>query len=398
MTIDEQPKSQQRKGPEAFEQRSGFFRTRRNRGRDARFEGWSVDPGPRWSTDEANRQIRAFLDRLTEDREVEDHDDPAEFARENGLLLLFGPEEQLRFQAVLNRLPEELENEWRELLSGGSASEAFGPLTLDEQLDEAQMATSLDRARKTRRLGVVLGAVAAVAVVVGVVALFTVLRDDPPKPGAIVFEEVAAGPLAQVDRAGPPPAANDRLTSALRFPLVVEPGDGEEIDRVVEDPGPGVLPAPTGSVWASIMQYGGRPQIVLVGEQSGWQEDLCILLTATTEDLRPIDVAFHEGAEGACGDQALGRPAQMWCEGETAVMFDLAVPAGEIDLIEGGTGTWSAVRIQLRKSVADYELSSLRGAIEVGEGQTLEVPVFGGDEGSEVTFELGEVSGSCTLL
>ncbi|MCH7788853.1 MAG: hypothetical protein IH940_05365 [Acidobacteria bacterium] len=311
--------------------------------------------------------------------------------------MMFGPDEQDRFAPILDRMPAEMRVVWEDLLAGGKASEAFGPLTLDEQLDEAQMVQDLDEARDQRRIYLALGALTLVVIVGGVVAAFVALSEDEPVAGTIVFEELAVQSDEPV-RDGPPPEPSEALTSSLDFALVVQEGEGEQIERVVNDPSPRLLPVALDSVWATVMTYAGSPQVVLVGSDDGWYEDLCVLLTATTADLRPIDVAYHEGADGACQDEVLGRPLTVWCLGERVVMYDLDVRPGSFDLAEGGSGTWSSVRVQLRTPLDGYDLASVRGSVEVDQGQKLEVPIFGGDEGSEVNFDLGETSGSCTLL
>jgi hypothetical protein len=380
---------------EAFAQHTGFFRTRKASS-DARFDGFVLPDGPTWSSELADGVIRDFLDRTLDGREVKPNDDTAEYARSNGLMMMFGPDEQERFVPVLERMPADMRIVWEDLLSGGKASEAFGPLTLDEQLDEAQMVAQLDGARKQRRVSLGLVALVLLVVTGGVIAAFAAFQEDPTEAGTIVFEEVAAE-SEEVVRDGPPPEPSDALTAPLDVAFVVAEGDGEPLERVVEDPTRDLLPVAVDSVWATIMTYAGSPQIVLVGPSERWYDGLCLLVTASTSDLRPIDVAYHEEATGACEDEAFGRELTMWCRGDNVVMFDLDVRPGSFDLPEGGTGTWSNVRVQLRQPVDGYDVASVRGSVEVDQGQTLEVPVFGGDEGAEVDFDIGDASGSCTL-
>jgi len=59
--------------------------------------GYPVRRGARLNTNEADRQIRAFLTQLAGERQLEFRADPGEMARENDLLLLFGPDEEEEF-------------------------------------------------------------------------------------------------------------------------------------------------------------------------------------------------------------------------------------------------------------------------------------------------------------
>ena len=72
--------------------RSAFFRV--GRSAVSPVSGYPVRRGARLNANEADRQIRAFLAQLAGERELEFRADPVEMARDNDLLLLFGPDEE----------------------------------------------------------------------------------------------------------------------------------------------------------------------------------------------------------------------------------------------------------------------------------------------------------------
>ena len=69
-----------------WNRRSTFFRATSRTGSPV--EGQDFEPGRRWTTSEADRQIRAFLMRLAGDRRLAHRTDPTDLVRENDLLLL----------------------------------------------------------------------------------------------------------------------------------------------------------------------------------------------------------------------------------------------------------------------------------------------------------------------
>ena len=74
------------------------------------------------------------------------------------------------------------------------------------------------------------------------------------------------------------------------------------------------------------------------------------------------------------------------------------IPVGSVELPEGGAGFADAVRVQLVGDDPDYEVLTIRGTIEVADDGSITVPRFGGDEGDELTFDLGaDRVGRCTL-
>ncbi len=385
----------------AFADRAGFFRTREDDGipGDPRFDGWvTPDPnGPPWTDEEADRQAHEFLDRLASGRPTDHYDDPLEHARENGLLLLFGRGEQARFEWLLRRMSTARAALWRELLAGGASSEAFGPLTLQEQLDEQQVTDALARGRKQRIVNLVLGAVVLIALVAAA-AVFWPSGDDERVSGAITFSDVTESAEA-ISLEGPPPAVDATLSTAIGTPVVVAAGPGTATERIVVDIDVEALPRPPGDVVATLFQYAGRGRLVLVGGP-GWHAGLCTQVSVTSAGLRPFDTAHFPDA-GACEGE-LGRIAEATCLSDTTMILDLEVPSGEVTLSEGGTATADSVRVQLDRPDPAYEELSVRGVISVDAGETASVPRFGGQPGGSLTFDFtaaGHPSriGSCSV-
>ncbi|MEZ5168003.1 MAG: hypothetical protein R2695_16510 [Acidimicrobiales bacterium] len=349
--------------------------------------------GPQWSFSEADERAHEFLVELVGERDlVEFHDDPVEHTRANGLLLLFTPEVQQVFESHLARMPEPRVAAWRDLLAGGASSEAFGPLTLQEQLDERQVDEALQAGRKQRSINLALGALVLLAVVGGGFATWRAfLRDEPRTSGAFRFDALDEDP-AQAAVTGGPPVAEAALTEPLSTRVAVEAGEGAAMDRVT-DAADEAFPVAPGAVWASVFQY-AKQRSAGRDRPRGFVATSCLRASVVTADLRPLDTVTH----GPC-TAPVGRSAVVGCQGPTAVLLDLRIPEGEVALPEGGTGFAEAIRVQLIGEDPAFELVSLRATIAVGGSDgAVTVPRFGGETGDELTFDLGDGHiGTCTL-
>ena len=234
--------------------------------------------------------------------------------------------------------------------------------------------------------------VGLVVVTGGAIIAWTLLTaEDERVEGALQFDDIDEDPVVAAVEGGPP-VAEPLLTVSLTDQLVVASGAGDAVDRVVVDPIEGHRWAP-GELGASLFQYAATGQVVVVGPP-GFTGDVCLRVSVVTSDLRPLDtVAF-----GDCADP-VGRDATVGCLGADAVLVALRIPPGEVELPEGGTGFADAVRIQsVTEDVAGHELVSVRGTIAVPVDSDVVIPRFGGEVGSEVAFDLGDVgAGSCVL-
>ena len=359
---------------EASTEVSGELRTRRSSFFRARREGTSpvadveVEAGPRWSEQEAERRIRMFLLRLAGDRPLEHRDDPVDFARENDFLLLFGPDEEEAFAKLALRFPEETVAQWATLLAGGDRSEAFGPRSRAERRDEESIEQSIKLGVRKRALTVL--AVALVAVI-GFIGIRSALEEAPV----------------------------DRSDRALRFATTSQ-------NRDLGDPGDPDAPVTGGPPVAEPLLVVGLDrlvavavgQVALVGP-GGWVEAACVRASVVTEVLRPLDVVLFDSSERACPVGLEGRPAIATCRGTDALILEIDIPQGEVDLVEGGIGWAEGIRISLEFTAPGWEELSLRGTIVVPSGaEAVAIPSFGGEPGDEVTVDLGEGrTGTCTL-
>ena len=378
------------------DRRSRFFRARREAA--SPIADLEVEAGPRWGEREANRQIRAFLLRLAGDRPLEHHDDPVDLARENDLLLLFGPDEEEAFAKLALRFPEETVATWASLLAGGDRTEAFGPRSRAERRDEAAIERSIKLGVRRRALAVL--AVLA-SVVVGAVLVGIALEDQPEDRSDRALRFAAAeatrdlgDPAAPV--AGGPPVAEPLLTTAVDRLVAVAAGDGALEDRIRLTVDDGALPLAPGSVTASVLQHDGG-QVALVGP-AGWTTATCIRASVVTHLLRPLDVVLHE-EDGACPPGLAGRRATVTCLGDDALILAIEIPQGEVELVEGGIGWAEGIRVGLEFDAPGWEVLALRGTIAVPAGEaSVLVPAFGGGQGDVLTVDLGEGrTGSCTM-
>lgn len=351
-----------------------------------------MEPGPTWTYDEADEHAHRFLTAIAGGRDVtESLADPVEHARVNSLMLLFSSEVSEVFESYLARMPEPRVEAWRDLIAGGASSEAFGPLTLQETLDEQQVDEALQSGRKQRIVNLAVAGVALlVAIVGGVVAWNVFLAEDERTEGSFRFDGIDDPPEVAALTGGPP-VANPALTATLRDVVAVAAGEGAEADRIAQ-PLVAEFDLAPGAVSASLFQYAGAGQVVLVGPD-GFAEQSCLRASVVTNDLRPLDTVTF----GRCA-QPVGRSAVVGCAGPTAVLLDLSIPSGEVGLPEGGTGFADAVRVQIVGDNPDYEVLTVRGTIAVGGEEAVDVPRFGGEPGDDITFDLGEGRvGTCVI-
>ena len=376
--------------------RSAFFREVEEG--ESPLTGLAVEPGGRWSTAEADRQIRAFLIRLAGDRRLDHQSDPVELARQNDLLLLFGPEEEEAFARLALRFPEETVQTWATLLSGGDASEAFGPRSRAERRDEAAIGRSLQLAFRRRVVGVTVGLLVVAGAVLGVRALWI----DGPLDRSDRALRFSATATDTGDGAGGPaltrlPVAATELVALLDTVVAVAAGEGPREARVQVDPPDGVLPLAPGVVAATVFGHHGG-QVALLGP-TGWATTSCVRVSVVDHRLRPLDAVVAIGEDGTCPDGLAGRPASVTCHGDTVVMLAVDLPQGEVAYVEGGGGWAEAIRVAVEFSEPGWESLSLRGVIAVDPDDAgVVIPVFGGVAGDEITVDLGVAgSGQCTL-
>ena len=352
----------------------------------------TVDAGPIWSYEESDVRAHEFLAAVAGKRDIYEYvEDPVEHARVNSLMLLFNEETTEAFETFLVRMPRPRAEAWRELISGGVSSEVFGPLTLQERVDERQIGAHLQAGRNRRIISALVSAVVVVALVMVGVALWNELvSEDARSSGSLNFGLLneASNEAALV---GGPPVVETALTATLSTIVAVLAGDAPLSERVTTAPA-GSFPYPAGSLRATIFQYAGSGHVLFMGP-SGFVNNSCLRASVVTEDLRPLDVV----TTGPCVDP-VGRAATIGCLGPTAVLVDLKVPTGAVELPEGGSGFVEAVRVQLVGHDERYEALSIRATIEVGAEDEVVVPRFGAAPGDELFFNFGsDQVGICTV-
>ncbi|MCQ3806557.1 MAG: hypothetical protein KTV16_04585 [Acidimicrobiia bacterium] len=373
--------------PATFVAKSGFMRAGA-----ARRQVPTVAQGPVWSYEESDRRAHEFLMAVAGSRDIYEYiEDPVEHARVNSMMLLFNDEVSEAFETLLARMPEPRAVAWRDLISGGVSAEVFGPLTLQEQLDERRIGQNLRAARNGRIVSALVTAVVLAALGLGVVALWTALVEgDEPGSGRLDFG-LLSGVSNEAALIGGPPAVEGSLVAPLSTTVALLAGDGPATERITDAP-PGSLPHPPGAVQATVFQYAGSGHVLFAGP-AGFVEDSCLRASVVTGDLRPLDVV----TTGPCEDP-VGRPATVGCVGPTAVLVDLKVPSGVVELPEGGSGFAEEVRVQLVGHDPRYETLSLRATIGVGSRDEVVVPRFGAAPGEVLQFDFGSGRvGACTV-
>ena len=349
--------------------------------------------GTKYSADQADEAARSFFDALAGERELEhDLDDAVEHVRSNGLMLLFSEGVAELFETHLVAMPDDHQARWRDLIAGGARSEAFGPLTLQERLDERQVETNLVLGRRQRLVNSAVGLVVIGGLLAGGWWAYQEFGvEDQRERGALQFEATDA-PATEAALEGGPPEAQPALTSGISDTVAVLVGTGPINDRVTTAPF-AAYPYPPGSLVASLFQYAGAGHVVIVGP-TNFADAACLRASVVTSGLRPLDTV----TSGPCADP-VGREPAIGCAGPTALLLALDIPAGEVELPEGGTGFADAVRIQLVADGGDeYEVLTQRTTIAVDPDSDVLIPRFGGAVGDELTFDLGGGKvGTCTL-
>jgi len=329
---------------------------------------------------------------LAGDRQLTEAVDAIEFARINSLTILFGTDEHAAFETYLARMPADLAERWRDLLTGGARSEAFGPLTLQERIDETQVTEALKSGRRQRIINVTVALVVFIGASAGGVIGWNALNDQPARTQGTLRFAATPTTLAGGAVPGGVPHADPALTTGLSRDVSIVLGDGPPEERIVKAPFADFL-YPPGAITASLFSYAGVGEVVFVGP-SGFPDRACLVASVATSDLRPLDTVWY----GNCLDP-IGRQATVRCIGSDALILDVAIPEGQVELPEGGIGFADALRIQ---SISDpgskYEVLSARGTISVAADSAVTIPAFGGKVGDRLTFDLDQGrSGSCVL-
>jgi hypothetical protein len=381
-----------------FSDSYGFFRSPKvEAGYVDPLAGFQVEAGPQWTEDEANVVVRRLLDALAEGRATIDDPDALRYAEANSLLLLIGPREEAVMHRLYTRMPPAMVERWRTALSGDRESLGFGrrrdeePPTVDATLRNAR-----------RRSAAIVAALVVTIALIAAAAVF--LRpDEPDAPvGRISFGETTATGETPDRFLGEAPIVNENLLTRLERPVAVREGAGNATDRIDPDVSPELLPSPPAAVSATLFRYGGKPQVVVIGP-AGFLTSACLQVSAVTVNLRPFDTARYNAGSASCPNNVAGRGATPGCVGDTAIMFEVQFPQGEVELEEGGMASIGGVRVASFAARPGYETLSLRGTIEVPAGKVEAVPVFGGKQGDVVSFDVtakGAATptiGRCTL-
>ena len=385
--------------------RQAFFRARKFS--KSPVAAYQVTPGSKWSTEEADEEIRKFLTRLAGDRDLVETVDPIQLAQENDLLLLFGPDEEEEFARLALRFPEETVKNWATLLSGGSRSEAFGPRSRAERRSEAAVASELQSAvfRRLITAGIGVGLILVVFF-----ALKSLTDNSEEKVGlGLRFSEVSSVESVESNNSYLDlfnPITEPALVATAERIVAVKQGEEQLMERIKVDVPYEALPILPGVLSATVFQY-GEGQIALVGPE-GWVADSCTMVSVTTSNLRPLDVLHYAGSSTDCPSGIKGTEANPTCLGSSVLVLPIAIPqrSNPQKLPEGGVGWAEKVRFAIESPTAElngWEVLSVRGTIEVPEGvENVVIPKFGGAPGDKLEIDLGmgsegPIAGSCII-
>ena len=403
--LTKEPNQELGTSEETRSRRQTFFRARKSS--NSPVAAYQVTPGAKWSLEEADEEIKKFLTRLAGDRDIVEAADPVQFAQENDLLLLFGPDEEEEFARLALRFPEETVKSWATLLSGGSRSEAFGPRSRAERRSEAAVATELQSAllRRLIAAGIAIG-----LLLVMFFALKSLTSDSEERVGlglrfsAVSSNESVESKNSYLDLFNP--VTEPALVATAEQVVAVKQGEEKLMDRIKVDVPNEALPILPGALNATVFQY-GEGQIALVGPD-GWVSQSCTMVSVTTRNLRPLDVLYYAGSTANCPSRVQGTKTQPTCLGTSVLILPITIPQknNPQKLPEGGVGWAEKVRFSIESPTAEmngWEVLSVRGTIEVPEGvENVVIPKFGGASGDELEIDLGigskgPIAGSCII-
>ncbi len=404
MNIDSGNSSPDEVSSSVFADRHGFFRARDGA---ERFDvtHFSIEAGEPWSAAESNAAAKDFFVRLAGGRETVDHADAFDFVVANELLLLLSDDGQRAFEQHYRRMDDALIRRWQDLLDGGKASDAFGPLSLQEQLDEQQLSDTLRQQRKSRTLSIGLLTVLVLGLLAGGALL---LRPNDPAPAADAFTfedptEASRGGATGSSR----PTISGAVVAPIDLPVVVEAASEENsaepaANRVVAEPPSRLFGDEFDDLVFFLLAEEGEGRIAVLGS-TDWFEGRCIVASAVASNLRPLSTSHVETEEDACGANPVGAAVEPRCTGPDVVIFPLDVPAGAVALDEGGEATVDSIRVRVFAPVEGYEQVSLRGDLDLSVDGAAVIPAFGWSSNDTVELDVPISAGTnkettCQLL
>ncbi len=311
---------------------------------------------------------------LAGSRKVIEHVDAFDFVVANELLLLIGDREQRAFEQHYQRMDPETVRRWQDLLDGGKASDAFGPLSLEERLDETQFAQEMDRQRRVRAVSMV-GALLMVVAVAGA-AFWAIDRGAQEQAvDSFSFEDPASANSGGAV-GSPRPDISGAVVAPVDIAIVVAAGEGEPAERVEPVPDSALFDQRFDNLHMVLLAEEGQGRVAIVGK-NGWFDELCVVASSLSEQLRPLSTTHLAANAMACGDNPIGTPVPAICTGPNVVMIPVEIPASVVDLDEGGEARVDSVRVRVLDPTDGYEQVSLRGAVDLSVEGAAIIPAFG---------------------
>jgi hypothetical protein len=196
--------------------------------------------------------------------------------------------------------------------------------------------------------------------------------------------------------------AEPLLVARLGTLVAVRAGDGPAVERVDPAADPALAPVPPGTLAATVLARDGTGQVLVTGPD-GWLGAACVRASVVSATLRPFDSVWWESVPGACTGLEIGRQVVPTCLGPATVMLPIDVPAGVVELEEGGSAAADGVRVSVAAAPPGYQEVSVRGTIAVpDETEGVRIPGFSGPPGAVVEVPLGGpgagLVGACTLI
>ena len=120
------------------------------------------------------------------------------------------------------------------------------------------------------------------------------------------------------------PVTEPALVATAERVVAVKQGKGQLMDRIEVDVPDDTLPILPGVLSATVFQY-GEGQIALVGPD-GWVSESCVMVSVTTNNLRPLDVLYHAGSSVDCSSGIQGTKTVPTCLGSSVLILPIAIP------------------------------------------------------------------------
>ena len=267
--------------------------------------------------------------------------------------------------------------------------EAFAVQTDQEKQDEAELARQLSRRPRGPVVALAVVALAGGVAAYGVTQGWFDADSGTPEDDGVVFESAIAAPQDPRSYSGGVFVESPGLTATLERVIGTVDGGGSEL---LDSP-PDSLPS---EVRFTPVLWGNRLQVLVTGPAT-MLEDACLVVSLVAHDLRALDVAARGDTcrpiHTVTGDRSS-------CATDGMELIEVWPPIARTDLLEPPEAV-ERIRVRVEREATEpderWSRVSVRGELDLRGIELNELPVIGGEPGTDFAASLGAASGVCTL-